>query len=193
MWKSMYQKTHAVPFDINLRKERFLVISIHHPPLQKSKLFQKYLTFMIDSFTCWNDNFLIMGCFNMEPSDFFLPSFCDSCSLLNLIKNNTWSKGIVSCIDIILSNMKNYFETGRVDHHHMIHLTSSFINEEPKFNLPSLMKNQIFQISRFTRLFLTKILKENLATLWEVVSSDSFDELDHIFTTKLNVHAPKRN
>ena len=89
--------------------------------------------------------------------------------------------------------MKNYFETGRVDHHHMIHLTSSFINEEPKFNLPSLMKNQIFQISRFTRLFLTKILKENLATLWEVVSSDSFDELDHIFTTKLNVHAPKRN
>ena len=49
----------------------------------------------------------------MKPSDPFLTSFCHSNSLTNLIKNNIRFKGIGSCIDLILTKKKYYFENIR--------------------------------------------------------------------------------
>ena len=89
----------------------------------------------IDSSACSYDNFLIMGHFNMEPSDPFLTSFCDSNNIINLIKNNTWFKGIGSCMDLILTNRKysfknnRSFETGLSDDHHIIYtMLKSFLH-----------------------------------------------------------------
>ena len=53
-----------------------------------SEFFLYNVTMMTDSFACTYDSFLIMANFNMEPSDPFLTSFCDSNSLINLIKDN---------------------------------------------------------------------------------------------------------
>ena len=98
---NLCREMQAVLFEINLRKEKWLVISIYHPPLRNSEIFLNSLTMMIDSFACSCDNFLIMGDFNMEPSDPFLTCFCDSNSIINLIKDNTYFKGIGSHIDLI--------------------------------------------------------------------------------------------
>ena len=76
---------------------------------------------MIDSFACSYLNYFT-GDFNMEPSDPFLTSFCDSNSLFNLIMITTCFKGIGSCIDLILTNRKyssknlKSLKTGLSDH-----------------------------------------------------------------------------
>ena len=129
----------AIPFEINLRKEKWVVISIYRPPSHNSEYFLNNLTKMIDHSTDIYDNYLIMGDFNMEPSGPPIKAFLNSSNLYNLIKSNTCFKGKGSCIDLFLTNRKYSFkcsdsyETGISDHHHMIYtmLKSCFNNTEP--------------------------------------------------------------
>ena len=138
--ENLCDSIQAVPFEINLRKEKWLVISIYRPPSHNSEYFLNNLTKMIDLFADTYDNYLIMGDFNMEPSDPSLKAFLNSNNLYNLIKSNTCFKGKGSCIDLFLTNRKYSFkcsdsyETGISDHHHMIYtmLKSCFNNTEPK-------------------------------------------------------------
>ena len=126
----------AIPFGINLRKEKWLVISIYRPPSQNSEYFLNSLTKIIDYFANTYDNHLILGDFNLEPTDSALMGFLDSNSLTNLIKTNTCFKGKGSYIDLILTNRKfsfkftSTYETGISDHHHMVYtmLKSCFQN-----------------------------------------------------------------
>ena len=100
----------AIPFEINLRKEKWLVISIYRPPSQNSEYFLNSLTKIIDYFANTYDNYLIRGDFNLEPSDSALMGFLSSNNLTNLIKTNTCFKGKGSCIDLILTNRKLSFK-----------------------------------------------------------------------------------
>ena len=130
----------AIPFEINLRKEKWFVISIYRPPSQDSVFFLNSSTKIIDVFADKYDNYLIMGDFNLESGNTILTNFLDSNNLTNLIKTNTCFKGKGSSIDLILTNRKYSFkntssyETGLSDHHHMIYtmFKSSFVNIEPK-------------------------------------------------------------
>ena len=157
----------AVPFDINLRKEKWLVTSIYRPPSHNTEYFLSNLTKMIDLFTDTYDNYLIMGDFNMEPSDPSLKAFLNSSNLYNLIKSSTCFKGKGSCIDRFLTNRKYSFkcsdsyETGISDHHHMIYtmLKPCFNNTEPKL-LDYIQLN----------IFLKKSLKRTLAKLSVIVA-----------------------
>ena len=116
----------AIPFEINLRKEKWLVISIYRPPSQDSVFFLNSLTKIIDVFADKYDNYLILGDFDLESGNTILRNFLDSNNLTNLIKTNTCFKGKGSSIDLILTNRKYSFkntsayETGHSDHHHMI-------------------------------------------------------------------------
>ena len=47
----------AVPFETNLRKEKWLVISIYRPPSQNGEYFLNNLTVMIDFFADKYDNY----------------------------------------------------------------------------------------------------------------------------------------
>ena len=64
---------------------------------------------------------MILGDFNLEPTDSALMGFLDSNSLTNLIKGNCF-KGKGSCIDLTLANKKfsfkftSTYETGISDH-----------------------------------------------------------------------------
>ena len=130
----------ATTFEINLRKEEWLVISIYCPHSQNSEYFLNSLIKIIDYFACTHDNHLILGNFNLEPTDSALMGFLDSSSFINLIKTNTCFKGKGSCIDLILSNRESSskftstYETGISDHHHTVYtmLKSYFQNTEPK-------------------------------------------------------------
>ena len=113
-------------FEINLRKEKWLVISVYRPSLQNSEYFVNFLTKIIDYFRNTDDNDLILGDFNLEPTDSALMGFCDINSLTNLIKTNTFFKGKSSSIDLILTDKKFFFnftstyETGISDHYHVM-------------------------------------------------------------------------
>ena len=48
--ENLCDSIQAVPFEVNLRKEKWLVISIYHPPLQNSEYFLNNLTKMTDFF-----------------------------------------------------------------------------------------------------------------------------------------------
>ena len=122
----LLKSIQAIPFELNLRKEKWLVISIYRPPSQDSEFFLNSLTVILDHFTKVYDNYLIMGDVNLEPHDKRLGYFLNSNNLVNLVKTNTCFKGSGSCIDLILTNRKYSFknttsyETGLSDHHHMI-------------------------------------------------------------------------
>ena len=171
----------AIPFEINLRKEKWLVISIYRPPSQNSEYFLNSLTKITDYFANTYDNYLIMGDFNLEPSDSALMGFLSSNNLTNLIKTNTCFKGKGSCIDLILTNRKlsfkftSTYETGISDHHHLIYtmLKSCFQNAEPK------LLNY-----RDYRNFSPEAFKEDLSEALTNCNTDSFDEFNNIFCTK---------
>ena len=82
----------TVSFEINLRKEEWLMISISRPPSQNSEHFLNNLTKMIDFFCDTYEFYLIMADFNIERSDSSLKAFLNSNNLFNLIKSNTCFK-----------------------------------------------------------------------------------------------------
>ena len=55
-----------IPFEINLRKEKWLVASIYNAPSQKNKYFPWYLTNLLEFHSTWYENFIIFGDFNIE-------------------------------------------------------------------------------------------------------------------------------
>ena len=84
-----------MPFELNLRKEKWLVISIYRPPLQLPSCFLDFLTNMIDFFSSSYNNFTEMGDFNSQPTDSIVKSFMDANGFINLAKSNTYFKGNV--------------------------------------------------------------------------------------------------
>ena len=177
----------AIPFEINLRKKKRLVISLYRPSSQNSEYFLNSLTKIIDYFANIYDNHLILGDFNLEPTDSALMGFLDSNSLTNLIKTNTCFKGKGSCIDLILTNRKfsfkftSTYETGISDHHHIIYtmLKSCFQNTDPK----------LFNYRDF-KSFSPQAFEQDLSEAL-TDSGDSYNKFKNISTSKLNKHAPK--
>ena len=62
------------------------MISIYRPPLQNSEYFLNSLTKIIDYFANTYDDHLMLGDFNLEPTDSALMGFLDSNRFTNLIK-----------------------------------------------------------------------------------------------------------
>ena len=86
------------------------------------------------------DNKVILGDFNLEPSDPSIGLLMNNENVFNLVKSNTSFKCEGSCIDLILTvrkfSFKNTcsFETGLIDHHHLIYsvMETTFESEESK-------------------------------------------------------------
>ena len=134
------ENIQAIPFELNLRKEKWLFVSIYKPPLQSNSYFLDTLNDLLDFYSGIYDNKVVFGDFNLELANPVMISFMDSQNFTNLIKNNTCFKGVGSCIDLILTNRKYCFkntssyETGISDHHHLIFsiMKTIFASEEPK-------------------------------------------------------------
>ena len=188
----------AVPFEINLRKDKWLVISVYRPPSQNSEYFLHELYKMIDYFSVSYDNHVIIDDFNLEPSTGLLKNFMNSNVLYNLINVDMCFKDKRACIDLILSNRKysfkntntntntfkntNTFEPGLSDHHHMIYtmLKSTFEKAEPIKLTYRDYKN--FSFDRF-KADLENALK---------ICPNSYDSFEQCFSSKLNEYAPKK-
>ena len=82
----LYEELHiyiqAIPFEINLREEKWLVISICRPPLQNSEYFLHSLTKIINYFASTYDNHLILDDVNLKLTDSAPMRFLDSNRLI---------------------------------------------------------------------------------------------------------------
>ena len=58
-----------IPFEINLRKEKWLFVSIYKPPSQSNQYFLDLLGDLFDFYSQDYDNKVIVGDFNLEPSN----------------------------------------------------------------------------------------------------------------------------
>ena len=95
--------TQIVLFNINLRKEKWLLVSIYKPSSLSSQYFLDKLSDLLDFYSN-HYNSVICGDFNLKPTDPLMITFLNKQDLINLIKNNTCLKGEGSCFDLILTN-----------------------------------------------------------------------------------------
>ena len=58
-----------IPIELNLRKRKWLIISIYRPPKQNIRYFLEHLSSMLDFFGKIYEYCVIMGDFNLEPSN----------------------------------------------------------------------------------------------------------------------------
>ena len=65
----------ALPFELNLRKEKWMFVCIYRPPKQDSQYFLENLSLIIDHYSSIYDNLIILGDFNMESKNPKLASF----------------------------------------------------------------------------------------------------------------------
>ena len=129
-----------IPFEINLRKEKWLFVSIYKSPSQSNQYFLDILGDLLDFYSQDYDNKVMLGDFNLESSNPSIVLFMNNQNLFNLVKSNTCFKGKGSCIDLILASRKYSFknrcsvETGLSDHHYLIYSVkkTTFKSEEPK-------------------------------------------------------------
>ena len=123
----LLKNIQVIPFDLNLRKEKWLFVSISKPPLQSNNYFLDTLNDLLDFYSGIYDNKVVFGDFNLEPTNPVMINSMESQNFTNLIKNNTCFKGKGSCIHLILTNRKYCFKntssykTGITDHHHHHH------------------------------------------------------------------------
>ena len=120
--------TQIVPFEINIRKEKWLVASIYKAPSQENKYFLWYLTNLFEFYSTRYEKVILLGDFNIEAENKAMKDFLQEHTFYNMMKPNTCFKGDGgSCIDLLITNSKfsfmktNSFESGLSDHHHIIY------------------------------------------------------------------------
>ena len=74
-----------------------------------SQYFLDSLSDIVDYYSNVYGNHIVIGDFNLEPSQMYLKTFIETHNYFNLVENNTCFKGPGSCIDLILIQIKNIF------------------------------------------------------------------------------------
>ena len=116
----------VIPFKVNIRKEKWFFLYIYQPPSMNSQYILDSLSNIIDYYSNVYDNHIVIGEFNLEPSQVCLETFMETNNYFNLIKNNSCFKRPGSYIELILSNKKycfqvtTLFEARLSYHHHLI-------------------------------------------------------------------------
>ena len=113
--------------NLNLQKEKWLVVSVYKPPAQNTTYFHNWLSQIIDFYSITYEKQVIIGDFNLTPDSKSMKEFMDLYNLINLMKTTACFKGTRSCVDVLLTNQKfsfkdaNAFETSLSDHHLLIY------------------------------------------------------------------------
>ena len=103
--------------EMNLNKQKWLVVAIYTPSSQCRSYFITELTKLLDK--CRNnfENIAAIGDFNMEPTNQVMNTFIADNDFNNIIKLNTYFKTSTgTCIDLILTNKPKRFQnTGVIE------------------------------------------------------------------------------
>ena len=162
-----------------------MAIAIYTSPSQCKNYFITELTKILDKCRGSYENTVILGDFNMQPTNQILETFLEDNSFVNLIKSNTCFKSKPgSCIDLILTNRPKCFqnsrmmETGISDHHALIFtfLKTTFTKMPP--NKLQYRNYKKFEVHSF------------LHDVEQLPETISYTEWEKDFVKTLNKHAP---
>ena len=79
-------------FELNLRKEKWLLISVYKPPAQDAAYFLNCLSLIIYFYSIGYEKQVIIGNFNLVSDSKSMREFVDLYNLINLIKTTTCFK-----------------------------------------------------------------------------------------------------
>ena len=85
--ENISNEIQVIPIELNIRKQKWLVLPIYKPPSQNLVLFNSEISKLIDINLSSCENIVILGDFNMEPNDpKMIPKMIKEYSLPNLIR-----------------------------------------------------------------------------------------------------------
>ena len=178
----------VIPVELNLRKEKWLLLASYRPPCQNQKYFLDNMETLIDFHSKSSGKLLILGDLNMEVHESSLKTFIKERELYSMIKTPTCCKSVHGrCIDLLLTNSKysfqksQSFETGFSDFHHMIYtiLKTTYVKKEPK----------IIKYRNYGKFSHEEFLAEVNNSL-QTSKPESYDEFEEIIVKILDKHAP---
>ena len=176
-----------IPIELNLRKQKWLIIAIYRPPKLDLMYFLTAISEAYDFYLKDYDNIIFIGDFNAQPSSSSINDFLQENSLYCHMKEKTCFKSCDgTCIDLIISNKKQSlqytgtFDTGLSDHHNLIYtmLKTQYIKLPPK-------KISYRQFSKFNEDAFLSDLNHYLND-----EIDQYNEFEKIFDSILDKHAP---
>ena len=189
---------HVIPDDIeimcveiNLKKQKWVLLGIYRPPKMNEKYFLDHLSRVIDVYSRKYDKIVIMGDFNLEPTDEPIESLCNTYNLYNLVKEKTCFKGPPKCYDLILTNCKYNFQStmavtsGFSDFHKMTLtvLKTEFVKADP-------IQIKYRDYKNYCSSNFNKELKEKLNR--DCTSLTDYNKFQSILCEVLDKHAPQK-
>ena len=82
----------VIPFEITLKNQKWLIISVYNPDRNDGNLFLENLTMLLDFYLRSYDSYVIIGDMNLEPDRNPMKQFIDDNNIYNLIKKPTCFK-----------------------------------------------------------------------------------------------------
>ena len=174
--------------ELSIKSRKWLCIGLYKPPSQNEKYFLDNLSLALTKMSCEYENVVLIGDFNLTVENKNLEVFMNAFDLECLIKKPTcFQSTSPSCIDLILTNKKeffknsNVFEVGISDHHSLIvtALRSQLVKGNAKTKL-----------YRDYNSFDIKLFKEDLDKNLKSNNTVNFSDFQNTFTTVLHKHAP---
>ena len=174
--------------ELNLRKQKWVIITIYKPPVQDVRYFLYNLSLIIDYYSRLYDRYLVMGDFNNETVNPAMSEFMEHYELSCLTKGNTCFKSPQgSCIDLMLTNCKSSFkhsctfQTGLSDWHSMVYSMLRITYEK----IPA--KKFIYRNYKY---FIEEDFLNDLSSKLEFWNTNIYSIFQNIFESTLDQHAP---
>ena len=160
----------AMFIEINLRKKKWLLSVSYNPHKSFKHEHLREIGKNLDLCSGKYENYLLMGDFNAEPSEYAMEEFMKLYNLKNLVKGPTCFKNPLnpSCIDLILTNRKNSFqnahiiETGISDVHRMVVTVMKTYFKKLKPKTIYYRNYKYFSNDNFRRDLLNELMKGNI-------------------------------
>ena len=185
------QKFECFFTEVKLGKVNWLLGSFYNPSKSQLSAQLANLSKSLDHYTQFYDNILILGDFNSEMTEEQMMEFSDIYNLKDLVKAPTCFKNYnkPSSIDLMLTNRYRSFlktsviETGLSDFHKM---TVAIMKTTFRKGPPKIITYREFK-NFSNELFISELLS---ILVHHDVNNISFENLDNIVMSLVNIHAP---
>ena len=124
--KQLMLKGSPMTMKLSIKSWKWLCIGLYKPPLQNEKYFLDNLSLALTKMSCEYGHVMLVGDFNLTVENKNLQVFMTTFDLHLIKKPTCFQSTSPSCIDLILTNIKELFknsdvlEVGISDHHSLI-------------------------------------------------------------------------
>ena len=169
--------------ELSIKSRKWLCIGLYKPPSQNEKYFLDNLSLALTKMFCEYENVMLTGDFNLTVENKDLEVLMNTFDLECLIKKSTcFQSTSPSCIDLILTNKKEFFknskvlEVGTSDYHSLI--VTALRSQLVKGNAKTML-------DRDYNSFDIKLFKEDLSMNLKSNITVNLSGLQNVFTAVL--------